>query len=460
MVESAASHGKRKSLHGHWSSRLAFVLAVTGSAVGLGNIWKFPYMAGQNGGGAFVLIYLCCVALIGLPIMMSEILLGRRGRRNPVATMRILGEEEAGQPGWSLVGMMGVLVGFIILSFYSVIAGWTLAYFFKALGGVMSQPTPQLLNDEFNALISSPRVNGAWHSIFMLLTIAVVARGVERGLEKAVTLMVPALILILLVLLGYAVTSGDFSAGVSFLFAADFSKVTGSMILAAMGQAFFTLSVGMGAIMAYGAYLPQEASIARTSMAVVGADTGIALLAGLVIFPIVFANGLDPAEGPGLIFQILPLAFGNLPGGSFFGALFFLLLSFAALTSAISLMEPAVTWLMESRKISRARSAWLVGLIIWLLGFLTVLSFSSLADLKFLRGTMFDNLDFLASNILLPLGGLLITVFAGWVMCKNSSADELDAQAGAGYRIWRRLARYVAPVAVICVFLNAIGVFG
>jgi len=459
MMESDGNKGRRTSLHGQWSSRLAFILAVTGAAVGLGNIWKFPYMVGANGGGAFVLVYLLCVALIGLPIMMSEILIGRRGRRNPIATMQILGEEEAGQMKWGIAGIVGVLGGFIILSFYSVIAGWTMAYVFKAGANEFANTDAAAISESFNNFIANPVVTGFWHTLFMAVTVTLVALGVEKGLEKAVRFMVPALLVLLLVLLGYAINSGSFMQGVEFMFQPDFSKVSGGMVLAAMGQAFFTLSIGMGSVMAYGAYLPQEASIVQTSIAVVFADTLIAILAGLVIFPIVFANGLDPAEGPGLIFQTLPVAFGQLAGGGVFGALFFLLLGFAALTSAISLMEPAVAWLIESRHLTRPVAAAVIGGVIWLLGFLNVLSFSTLSDVTFLNGTIFDNLDFLASNIMLPMGGFLITVFAGWVMCRNSTADELDPAAGTIYRLWRLLTRYVAPVAVILVFLNAIGVF-
>ena len=457
MSEMGAASERRTSLHGLWSSRFTFVLAVLGSAVGLGNIWKFPYMAGMNGGGAFVLVYLACVVLVGLPIMISEILLGRRGRRNPVATMEILGEEEAGTTAWRWVGLMGVVAGFIILSFYSVIAGWTAAYIFKAAGGAFRGADAGALRQMFSAFIGNPVITGFWHTLFMTVTVILVGLGVERGIEKAVRFMVPALIFLLFVLLGYAITSGDFSAGLNFMFRADFSEIDGDTILAAMGQAFFTLSVGMGAVMAYGAYLPQDESIVLTGFAVVCGDTAIALLAGLVIFPIVFANGLDPEEGPGLIFQTLPLAFGQMPAGGFFGCLFFILLCFAALTSAISLMEPAVVWMVENFKLSRAAAAIRVGGIIWLLGFATVLSFSNLSGFKFWNGTIFDNLDYLTSNIMLPLGGFFITIFAGWVMCENSSADELDPGAGLVYRIWRLLSRWVAPVAVVLVFLNATG---
>jgi len=292
----------------------------------------------------------------------------------------------------------------------------------------------------------------------MLLTVVVVARGVERGLEQAVTFMVPALIAILLILLGFSAATGEFEMGVRFLFEPDFSKVTGATVLAAMGQAFFTLSIGMGCVMAYGAYLPQETSIPVTAFAVVSADTLVALLSGLVIFPIVFANGLDPMAGPDLIFRALPLSFGNMPGGMLFGTLFFLLVAFAALTSAISLMEPAVAWVVESRGVSRATASITIGVIIWALGFLSVFSFSLLEEVTFWQGTFLDNFDYLTSNIMLPLGGLAITVFCGWVMSRNASADELSVGTGRIYRLWLLSTRYFAPIAVVLVFLNAIGV--
>ncbi|MDP6437785.1 MAG: sodium-dependent transporter [Gammaproteobacteria bacterium] len=457
MAQTDNGNGGRSSLHGFWSSRLAFILAVTGSAVGLGNIWKFPYVAGENGGGAFVLVYLLCVFGIGLPIMMSEVLLGRRGRRNPVASMALLGEEEGGTRSWSLIGLSGVVAGFLILSFYSVIAGWVFAYIFKSAAGDFAGADAETVKMLVQSLEGSWVVTGAWHTVFMALTVFFVARGVERGLEVAVTLMVPALIVILVLLLGYSMTSGEFEMGVRFLFEPDFSRLSAASVLAAMGQAFFTLSIGMGCVMAYGAYLPQETSIPGTAFAVVCADTAIALLSGLVIFPIVFASGLDPTAGPELIFQALPLSFGNMPFGTFFGTLFFLLVGFAALTSAISLMEPAVAWAVETFSVTRARASVSIGLIIWALGFLSVLSFNALSDFTFWQGTFLDNLDYLTSNIMLPLGGLLITVFCGWVMCRNGSAAELDVGTGTIYQAWYFLTRFVAPLAVVLVFLNAVG---
>lgn len=453
----SSAAGKRTSLHGNWSSRMAFILAVTGSAVGLGNIWKFPYVAGQNGGGAFVLVYLACVALVGLPVMMSEILIGRRGRRNPIATMALLGEEEGRSQQWQWVGVLGVLAGVLILSYYSVIGGWTLAYVFKSGSGSFASADPAAITAIRDGFLGSWKTVGLFHTVFMALTLFVVARGVERGLEQAVRFMVPALVILLIVLLGYSINSGHFGSGLSFMFSPDWSKLTWGTVLAAMGQAFFTLSIGMGAVMAYGAYLPEETSIAGSSVAVAIGDTSIATLAGLVIFPLVFANGLDPADGPGLVFITLPLAFGQMPGGVFFSTIFFVLLTFAAWTSAISLMEPAVAWLVERFHRSRTEAAVIVAGSIWALGITTVLSFNVLSGFTFLKGTLFDNLDHLTINIMLPLGGLLIVVFAGWVMCRNSTADELGG-TGLTYSLWRVFARFLAPVGILFVFLQVSGI--
>lgn len=451
-----AETGQRKSLHGNWTSRLAFILAVTGSAVGLGNIWKFPYMAGQNGGGAFVLVYLLCVILIGMPVMMSEILIGRRGRRNPIATMSLLGEEEGGTHHWQWVGGIGVLAGILILSYYSVIAGWTLAYVQKSVSGVFTGASAAEVASINATFISSWSSVALVHTLFMATTVFVVARGVERGLETAVRFMVPALLLLLVALLGYSINSGYFDEGLAFMFTPDFAAMSWDGVLAAMGQAFFTLSIGMGAVMAYGAYLPQETSITSATGAVVFADTLIAILAGLVIFPLVFANGLNPGSGPDLVFLTLPLAFGQMTGGALFSTIFFLLLAFAAWTSAIALMEPAVAWVVERFERTRGEAAIGMGVLIWLLGFGTIFSFNILKDFSFYKGTIFSNVDHLTSNIMLPLGGLFITIFASWVMCRNSSSEELGGMSGV-YRMWRFLAQYVAPIAIVFIFLKAVG---
>ncbi|MDX1509561.1 MAG: sodium-dependent transporter, partial [Woeseiaceae bacterium] len=400
LSNQANDEDKRRSLHGHWSSRMAFVLAVTGSAVGLGNVWKFPYIAGENGGGAFVLVYLVCVVAIGLPVMMSEILIGRRGRRNPVSTMELLGEEEGSTRHWKWLGLLGVLAGVLILSFYSVIAGWVLVYIIKSASGAFTGATAASIDAIYSEFTGDWTSVTLAHTVFLASTVFVVARGVERGLEQAVRFMVPALLVLMLVLLGYSINSGSFAEGLAFMFSPNWDQLGWGGVLIALGQAFFTLSIGMGAVMAYGAYLPEETSITKASATVVVADTGIAILAGLVIFPLVFANGLDPAQGPGLVFETLPLAFGQMAGGAVFGILFFVLLSFAAWTSALSLIEPAVAWMVERFNKTRAQAAVIVGFAIWLLGMGTVLSYNVLADVRFLAGTIYDNVDYLASNIM------------------------------------------------------------
>ena len=436
-----------------------FILAVSGSAIGLGNIWKFPYIAGVNGGGAFVIIYLICIFSIGLPIMISEIMIGRKGRRNPITSMEILGVEETGSSIWKIVGFIGLMAGFLILSFYSVIAGWTFHYFLLTLQGLFIETSAVEVNTIFNQLTQSISKQLIYHSIFMILTISIIARGVRNGLERAVYFMMPSLLIIMFILLYYSITQGKFIEGVSFLFYPDFSIITASTVLVAMGHAFFTLSLGMGCVVMYGAYLQDHESIFRTSVIIILCDTFIALFAGLIIFPIVFANNLDPGTGPGLIFQTLPLAFGQINGGVLFGALFFALITFAALTSAISLLEPSVVWLIEKKKIGRLTASILMGILIWFMGLFTILSFNNLSSFTFWKGTIFDNIDFLASNILLPVSGLLFTIFASWFMSHKSSKKELSDTTVFQYNLWRFLARYIAPLAVIIILVSFIGVF-
>lgn len=454
----------RTSIHGYWTSRFAFVLAASGSAVGLGNIWKFPYMAGENGGGAFVLLYLICIALFGIPVMMSEVLLGRRGRSSPVNTMQTLAAEENRNSSWSLLGLMGLLAGFLILSYYSVIAGWALAYVLEAGSGAFIGGARDEIGNIFNSLISNPTRLVFWHTLFIVLTMFIVVRGVTRGLETAVRFLMPALFILILVMIVYAIFKGEFYAGLKFLFAPDFSKLSPEVILKAMGQAFFSLSLGMGAIMMYGSYLPSDASIATTSFQVAIADTMVAIFAGLAIFPIVFANGLEAGQGPGLIFNTLPLAFGQMPGGVLFGTLFFILLVFAAWTSAISLIEPAVAWLIEKFSISRLLSSVICGAVVWALGLGTVFSFNNWSKIELFNGTFlegksfFDLLDYATSNIMLPLGGILICVFSAWFLSESSRRDELKIKYEGAYRLWRFLARYITPLGVILIFLHVIGI--
>ena len=452
----AATH----SIHGMWSTRLAFILAASGSAVGLGNIWRFPYTAGEYGGGAFVLVYVLCVALIGIPIMMAEIMLGRRGRQSPINTMRTLAKQEGRSPAWQLLGWMGILAGFLILSFYSVIAGWTMGYVFRAATGMFTGIDADGAGTMFSGLIGDAERLLAWHTIFMVMVVLVVARGVAGGLEKSVRILMPALFILLIVMVVYGMRAGDFNTAVNYLFEPDFAELqgkAGEAILSAMGQAFFSLSLGMGAIMIYGSYLQRDSSIARNTMLVAGLDTLVAILAGLAIFPIVFANGLAPDSGPGLIFQTLPIAFGDMPGGPFFGSLFFVLLLFAAWTSAISLLEPLVAWLVENLSLSRVRASILGGVTVWLLGIACLLSLNAWSEVKVFGKGFLDLFDYVTANILLPLGGVLIAVFAGWVLSRASSVDELGMGEGRAYRIWWLLIRYVAPIAVAIVLLHAVG---
>ena len=447
----------RTSIHGQWSSRMVFVLAATGSAVGLGNIWKFPYITGENGGGAFVLVYLLCIAAIGIPIMMSEVMLGRRGRQSPINTMATLAAEEGRPQIWSLLGWFGVIAGFLILSYYSVIAGWALSYVFRTGSGMFEGATADGVTSIFTSLVSDPEKLLAWHTLFMLATMIIVARGVKNGLEKAVTYLMPTLLVLLVVLVFYSMSTGYFSEGVEFLFSPDFSKLNAQSVLTAMGHAFFTLSLGMGAIMVYGSYLPKDTSIAKASILIAFADTAVALLAGLVIFPIVFANNLEPGAGPGLIFQTLPIAFGQMEAGVLIGTLFFVLLVFAAWSSSISLIEPAVAWLVENHGMNRIYASVFIGIITWFIGLGSLLSFNLWSEHKLFGLNFFDLLDYLTANIMLPLGGLFIAIFAGWLMKTDSTKNELNTTKN-GYNIWLILVRFVAPVAVMVVFLNVVGV--
>jgi NSS family neurotransmitter:Na+ symporter len=444
---------------GLWSSRFAFILAATGSAVGLGNIWKFPYVTGENGGGAFVLVYLLCIAVVGIPIMMAEVMIGRRGGRSPVNSIRLITERDRLKPAWKLVGAIGVLAGFLILSFYSVIGGWAISYVGTTASGQLAGQSAEAVGAIFSGLLSNPSTLLLWHTVFMALVMVVVARGVRSGLERAVSILMPALFVLLLLVVGYAMTTGHFGQAAAFLFQPDFSKLTTSGVLVALGHAFFTLSLGMAVMMAYGSYLPKKISIAKTSITVSVIDTGVALLAGLAIFPIVFANGLEPGAGPGLIFQTLPLAFGQMPMGTLFGTLFFVLLIFAAWTSGISLLEPIVEWLEEQKGMNRTISTIAAGGVCWALGIASVLSLNLWADfaplgfIPMLEGkTIFDLLDFFTANILLPLGGLLVALFAGWVMSRQAMENELSLSP-AMFNLWFITVRFVTPVAVAIVFI-------
>lgn len=440
---------------GTWASRWTFILAAAGSAIGLGNIWKFPFVTGEHGGGAFVLIYLACIALVGVPIMMAETMLGRHGRHSPVIAMRELARESDAGKGWSLVGWTGVLAGFLILSFYSVIAGWALAFAWDMAGGDLTGLTAGQIGAHFDALLADPVQLTFWHTLFMVLTALVVARGIHKGLGNSMRVIVPLLFLLLTVLLGYSIVETDqFGHGLSFLFSFDFHKLTWESVLAAMEHTFFTLSLSMGAIMAYGAYMPKSAPVGSTVITVAVLDTVVALVAGLAIFPIVFANDMAPEAGPGLLFVSLPAAFGHMPGGQVFGVLFFVLASLAALSSSISLIEPIVAWSTERFSMNRQVATLLFSVLGWLLGMGTVFSFNrwSGEEYQLFGMTVFELLDFVTANIMLPLSGLLIAIFAGWVMKRSVVYKELNLSL-VRFNLWRALCRVIAPVCVFVVFV-------
>ena len=433
-----------------WSSKTAFILAAAGSAVGLGNIWKFPYIAGENGGGAFVLVYLACICVIGLPIMLGEIMIGRRGRSSPANSMRSLAKEANTSSAWTLLGATGALAGLLILSFYSVAAGWAMSYVFNGFQNITAESS----SASFNNLLSSPSSLIFWHTLFISITVLIVARGILKGLEKWINTLMPILFLIILLLCVYAMQTGAFLEGLSYLFMPDFSKINPQVMLEALGQAFFTLSLGMGAIMAYGAYMPANQNIGKTAISVAALDTGVALLAGIAIFPIVFANGLAPSEGPGLVFVTLPIAFSAMPFGILFGTLFFVLLSIAALSSSISLIEPGVAWLIESLRIKRKTATILLGFTAWFIGLFSALSFNLISEFTIFGRNFFDATDFLTSQIMLPLGGIFIAIFVGWIMKKEHVLEGLGFKEDIIFNAWYFSVRYIAPVLVGLVFLN------
>ncbi len=440
-----------------WRSRWTFMLATAGSAIGLGNIWKLPYMIGVNGGSAFVLVFIACILFVGIPLMMTEILLGRRAQKNPFNGMQALATEAKTSPYWKYMGGMGMLTGLLILGFYSVIGGWVLSFIFEAARGNFVGVQASQATANFDHLLASPLTLLFWHTIFMCLTMGVVARGVNSGLEKANNILIPALFAILLILLGYSMSVGDMQAAYHFMFSLDFSKITPVAVLSALGHAFFSLSLGMGSVMVYGSYLQRNVSIARTTIYIALADTMLGLLVGLAIYSLVFANQLEPNAGPGLIFQTLPIAFGHMPWGSLIGTLFFMLVAFAAWTSAISLVEPATAWIIENTAITRKTTAWILGLAVWLLGVTVVLSFNEWRDVKLIFGlNIFETLDKLTSTILLPLGGLLMAIFAGFFMKKDHVQEELNLD-NYRFKLWRINNNYIAPVAIVAVFLYLFG---
>ncbi|MDG2093368.1 MAG: sodium-dependent transporter [SAR86 cluster bacterium] len=435
--------------HGAWIGKWTFILAATGSAVGLGNIWGFPYKAGTNGGGAFVLIYLGCILIIGIPIMISEIILGRRAGNSPINAMRSVALESNRSSSWQIVGWSGIFAGILILSFYSVIAGICLNYIFisASSSGTISSP------EQFTNVISSPINLILWHTVFMILTALIVSAGIKDGIGRMVKILMPLLGFLMIFMVIYSIVNGDFSRAMSFLFAPDFSNVTSDTLLQAMGQAFFSLSLGMGSIMAYGAYMPKDQKVVSTSFTVASLDTLIAILAGLAIFPIIFAFNLEPNSGPGLVFVSMLSAFNQMQFGQIIGPLFFILLSVAALSSSISLLEPGVAYLSEENILSRRRSAEIISFFVWILGIGSALSFNIWSDFSLIGDRNFlDSMDFIANQILLPLGGMLIAIFVGWFMKKSLIVNELGSINAYLYSLWRFFVKFIAPVCVGYIF--------
>ena len=438
---------------GAWIGKWTFILAATGSAVGLGNIWGFPYKAGTNGGGAFVLIYLLCILMIGIPIMISEIIIGRRSGNSPINAMKKTAIASNSSSLWQFVGWSGITAGILILSFYSVIAGICMNYIF--ISAFSSGATSS--TDQFSEVISSPLNLILWHTLFMFLTALIVSAGVKDGIGRMVKILMPMLGFLMIFMVIYSMINGNFSQAMSFLFAPDFSSITSETLLQAMGQAFFSLSLGMGSIMAYGAYMPKDQKVINTSFTVGSLDTLIAMLAGLAIFPIIFAFNLEPNSGPGLVFISMLSAFNQMQFGQIIGPLFFILLSIAALSSSISLLEPGVAYLAEEDILSRKKSAQVISLFIWILGIGSALSFNIWSDFKLISDKNFlDSMDFIANQILLPLGGMFIAIFVGWFMKLSFIKDELGATTKIVFLLWRFFIRFIAPVCVASIFLSQI----
>ncbi len=431
---------------GSWSGLIGFVLAAAGSAIGLGNVWRFPYITGKYGGGAFVIVYIGCVLLVGIPIMLAEFLIGRKTQRNAVGAFRTL---RPGSP-WVITGWLGVVSGFVILSYYSVVGGWVLHYIYLSLSNSFAGRTPEEIAKIFAALQTNAPLQILWHATFMLLTIVIVAGGIQTGIERGNKIMMPLLFLLLCALLVYALQTGGARAGIDFLVRPRWKDLSPTAVLEALGQALFSLSLGMGAMITYGSYVGRGTNLVHSAFYVATGDTLVAILAGFVVFPLVFTFGLEPTAGPSLLFRTLPIAFGQIPAGWLVALAFFLLFTFAALTSAISLLEVVAAYFIDEHRWSRMAASWALGLVIFLLGIP-----SSLWE-KF-----FGLMDGLATNYLLPTGAFLIAVFTGWALSHREKQEEFQkGEIGRlPYLGWSFLIRLVSPVAVALIFLHLLGIF-
>lgn len=439
----------------HWSNRFLFILAAAGSAIGLGNIWKFPYIAGENGGGAFVLIYLLCVVAIGVPIFIAELYIGQNAQANAVKSFEVIHKEKT---KWRGIGFLGVVSSFLILSFYSVVGGWVLDFCYRAVSGQFVSESPAVVQSAMGGLLANHVRQVFWHTLFMGATIGIVVGGIKQGIEKWSKILMPALFILLGILLVYAFFLPGVGAAMTFLFSPDTSKLTAAGILEAVGHSFFTLSLGMGAMITYGSYLSQKENLVKVAFTVSFLDTLVALAAGFVIFAVVFTYGMQPGGGPTLMFQTLPMLFAQMPGGYFVSIAFFFLVVFAALTSAISLLEVVVAYTVEKYHVSRFRATATTGTAIFALGILTALSTNLLSEFKIVGLTFFDLFDKLTSSVFLPLGGLLFAIFYGWVLGPRAVAATVQRWPGVTvfYHGLLWTVRIVAPLAVSVMLVNGL----
>ncbi len=455
------------SSRGTWSGRLGFILAAAGSAVGLGNLWKFPYITYENGGGAFVLVYLVAIVMVGLPVMMAEILIGRRTQRNPVGAFRILSRGRRGAGAWPGVGILGVISGFVILSYYSVVAGWTLRYIALAASGRLEAMAvdPDVLEEFFKRFLASGPEQILYHTLFMGATIGIVIFGVQKGIERATKVLMPLLFLIMVILVGYSVTTPGFREAMIFLFRPNFGELTRGAVLEALGHSFFTLSLGMGAMLTYGSYMRHDTSIQKSAVMITLLDTLIALMACVVMFSVIKSFDFEVSKSAVILFTTLPTVFIKLPGGDMVSALFYLLVAFAALTSTISLLEVVSSFAIDELGWSRKRASLTTGTAIWLFGVLSALSLGAnhtLSGFNIIGRSsttgVFGTLDYLASNWFLPVGGLFIALFTGWLLSPRETRETLEEGHGPMplFGLWRFLIRFAAPLAIGAIIVSVI----
>lgn len=436
----------------NFGSKLGIIAAAAGSAVGLGNIWRFPYELGQQGGGAFLLVYILCVLLLGLPIMLAELLIGRMGQHNVTGAFRSIGH-----PRWRFIGYAGVLCSFLIMGFYCVVAGWTIEYIWQAITNQFADKSTADLAAAFADFSTRPIRPIIWMVLFVGITCYVVLAGVQNGIEKSAKILMPVLFVLLLVLCLRSLTLPGGLEGVAFLFQPDFSKITPEVVLSAMGQAFFSLSLGMGCMITYGSYINKKNNLEHTALQVTGLDTLVAVLAAIAIFPAVFALGINPAQGPELVFITLPNVFAHIPGGYIWAIAFFVLLSIAALTSTISLLEVITAFMNEEWKLPRRKAAIIASCIIAVLGVFASLSLGLLKDYTIAGMSFFDLLDNFTAKFLMPIGGLAIAVFCGWVLDRKRMEAELsnNGQLKLKYiKVFAFLLKYITPLAILAIFID------